>query len=90
MPSSLETWEAGFPLVSQWLTASRLKLSSNLRRTWFMDLTHSSANSLSVNSKQPHLAHQEGYLSGGGTTLVLRKKDGKWTSDKSIGGTWDS
>jgi hypothetical protein len=37
-----------------------------------------------------YFAHQEGYLSGGGTTLVLRKKDGKWTSDKSIGGTWDS
>lgn len=37
-----------------------------------------------------YFAHQEGYLSGGGTTLVLRKQNGKWTSDQSIGGTWDS
>lgn len=37
-----------------------------------------------------YFAHQEDYLSGAGATLVLRKKDGKWTSDKSIGGTWHS
>jgi hypothetical protein len=37
-----------------------------------------------------YFAHQEGYLSGGGTTLVLRKQNGKWTSDQSIGGTWQT
>lgn len=37
-----------------------------------------------------YFAHQESYLSGAGITLVLRKKDGKWTSDQSIGDTWQS
>jgi hypothetical protein len=55
------------PLLSQFWTASRLNVSSNLRRVLtgveFMGLlVHCSPNSPSVNSKQPHTKE----LGGGG------------------------
>src|SRR6266702_7376022 len=59
MPNSSPTTAADLPLCSQLVTASRLKVSSNFRRSrtdvCFMGFVfHCSPNSLSVNSKQPH------------------------------------
>src|SRR5437867_2728448 len=58
MPNSSPTTAADLPLWSQFWTASRLKVSSNFRRSrtdvCFIGLVvHCSPNSLSVNSKQP-------------------------------------
>src|SRR5439155_26073974 len=58
MPNSSPTTSADLPLWSQFWTASRLKVSSNFRRSrtevCFIGLfVHCSPNSLSVNSRQP-------------------------------------
>src|SRR5438034_5819031 len=58
MPNSSPTTSADLPLWSQFWTASRLKVSSNFRRSGtevcFIGLVvHCSPYSLSVNSKQP-------------------------------------
>src|ERR1019366_5722768 len=57
-PSSWAITSADLPLVSQFWTASRLNVSSNLRRVlvdvWVMGLmVHCLPNPPSVNSKQP-------------------------------------
>ena len=68
IPNSWAITSADLPLASQLLTASRLKVSSNLRRiladgcvmVW---LVHCRPNPPSVNSKQPKLAHLPGTFS---------------------------
>src|SRR5436190_21543337 len=60
MPSSSPTTPADLPLLSQFWTASRLKVMSNFRRSetdvCCMGLVvHCRPDSLSVNSGQPHL-----------------------------------
>ena len=62
IPNSDPTTSADLPLLSQFWTASRLKVSSNFRRLLtdvvLMDLIiHDLPNSLSVNSKQPQTVH---------------------------------
>lgn len=59
MPNSSPTTSADLPLLSQFWTASRLKVSSNFRRSrtdvCFIGLiVHCSPDSLSVNSRYPH------------------------------------
>src|SRR6266704_3130415 len=66
MPNSSPTTAADLPLCSQLVTASRLKVSSNFRRSrtdvCFMGFVfHCSPNSLSVNSKQPQLVQLLSY-----------------------------
>jgi len=64
MPNSSPTTSADLPLLSQFWTASRLKVSSNFRRSrtdvCFIGLiVHCSPDSLSVNSRQPHIPVSE-------------------------------
>src|ERR1700728_4664918 len=61
MPNSSPTTSADLPLWSQFWTASRLKVSSNFRRSGtdvcFMNLSfHCSPDSLSVKSRYPQLS----------------------------------
>src|ERR1700728_881457 len=64
MPNSSPTTSADLPLWSQFWTASRLKVSSNFRRSGtdvcFMNLSfHCSPDSLSVKSRYPHCSQAQ-------------------------------
>src|SRR5271165_724881 len=62
MPNSSPTTSADLPLLSQFWTASSLKVLSNFRCTrtevcFSISIVQCSPNSLSVNSRQPHHQH---------------------------------